>query len=57
MYYVIAWEGVKFWINFTSCSENGNEIARGTAECYFADIATLSGICICNYMLLSVIWI
>ena len=25
--YVIAWEGVKFRINFTSCSENGNEIA------------------------------
>ena len=22
-----------------SCSENGNEIARGTAECYFAVIA------------------
>ena len=26
-----------------SCSENGNEIARGAAECYFAVIAT-SGI-------------
>ena len=25
--YVIAREGVKFGINFTSCSENGNEIA------------------------------
>ena len=42
--YVIAWEGVKFGINFMSCSENGNEIARGAAECYFAVIATTSGI-------------
>ena len=42
--YVIAQEGVKFGINFTSCSENGNEIARGAAECYFAVIATTSGI-------------
>ena len=25
--YVVAWEGVKFGINFTSCSENGKEIA------------------------------
>ena len=41
---VIAWEGVKFGINFTSCSENGNKIARGIAECYFAVIATTSGI-------------
>ena len=41
--YVIAREGVKFRINFTSCSENSNEIARGAAECYFAVIAT-SGI-------------
>ena len=41
---VIAQEGVKFGINFTSCSENGNEIERGTAECYFAVIATTSGI-------------
>ena len=24
----------------TSCSENGNEVARGVAECYFAVIAT-----------------
>ena len=39
---VIAWEGVKFGINFTSCSEN--EIARGAAECYFAIIAVLSQI-------------
>ena len=30
--YVIAWEGVKFGINFTSYSENGNEIARGAAS-------------------------
>ena len=37
--YVIAQEGVKFGINFTSCSENGNEITRGVAECYFAVIA------------------
>ena len=37
---VIAWEGVKFGINFTSCSENGNKIARGIAECYFAIIAS-----------------
>ena len=42
--YVIEREGVKLGINFTSCSENGNEIARGTAECYFAVIATTSGI-------------
>ena len=42
--YVIAREGVKFGINFTSCSKNGNEIARGAAECYFAVIATRSGI-------------
>ena len=42
--YVIAREGVKFGINFTSCSDNGNEIALGTAECYFAVIATTSGI-------------
>ena len=41
--YVIAWEGVKFGINFTSCSENSNEIARGAAECYVV-IATTSGI-------------
>ena len=34
---------MKFGINFTSCSENDNEIARGAAECYFAIIAT-SGI-------------
>ena len=42
--YVIAREGVKFGINFTSCSEIDNEIARGVAECYFAVIATTSGI-------------
>ena len=41
--YVIARAGVKFGIDFTSCSGNGNEIARGVAECYFAVIAT-SGI-------------
>ena len=35
---------MKFGINFTSCSENGNEIARGAAECYFAVIAITSGI-------------
>ena len=36
---------MKFRINFTSCSENenGNEIAQGAAECYFAVIATTSG--------------
>ena len=27
-----------------SCSENGTEIAQGVAECYFAVIATPSGI-------------
>ena len=27
-----------------SCSENGNEIARGAAECYFAVFTTTSGI-------------
>ena len=42
--YVIAWVGVKFGINFTSCSENSNEIARGAAERHFAVIATMSGI-------------
>ena len=42
--YVIAREGVKFGINFSSCSQNGNKIARGAAECYFAVIDTLSGI-------------
>ena len=42
--YVIAREGVKFGINFTSCSKNGNEISRGIAECYFAVIVTTSGI-------------
>ena len=31
--YVIAWLGVKFGINFMSCSENGSKIARGEAEC------------------------
>ena len=35
---------MKFGINFTSCSENGNEISRGAAECYFAVIATTNGI-------------
>ena len=35
---------MKFGINFRSCSENGNEIARGAAECYFAVVATTSGI-------------
>ena len=42
--FLVAQEGVKFGINFTSCSENGNEIARGAAECYFAVITTTSGI-------------
>ena len=42
--YVIAREGVKLGINLTSCGENDNEIARGAAECYFAVIATTSGI-------------
>ena len=40
--YVIARERVKFGINFTSCSENGNEMARVSAECNFAVIATMS---------------
>ena len=35
---------MKFGINFTSCSENGNEITQGAAEYYFAIIATMSGI-------------
>ena len=35
---------MKYGINFTSCSENGNEIARSVAECYFAVISTMSGI-------------
>ena len=34
--YVIAREGVKIGINFTSCSEKGNEIAQGAVEYYFA---------------------
>ena len=38
--YVIAWAGVKFGINFTSCSENGYEIAQGTAKCNLAVVAT-----------------
>ena len=56
--YVVAWEGVKFGINCTSCSENGSEIARGAAECYFAVIATMSGIypkihsCLCYHKLI-----
>ena len=41
---VIAREGVKFGINFTSCSEDGNVIALSAAECYFAVIANTSGI-------------
>ena len=32
--YVIARVGVKFGINFKSVRLNGNEIARGEAECY-----------------------
>ena len=35
---------MKFGINFTSCRENGKEIAQGVAECYFSVIATTSGI-------------
>ena len=35
---------MKFGITFTSCSENGSEIARGTAECNFDVLATTSGI-------------
>ena len=42
--YVIAQAGVKFGINFTSCSESGSEIAGGTVECNFAILATTSGI-------------
>ena len=42
--FVIAPEGVNIGINFTSFTKNGNEIARGAAECYFAIIATTSGI-------------
>ena len=38
--YVVARAGVKFGINFTSCSENGNEISQGAAKCNFAVIAT-----------------
>ena len=41
---VIAQVGVKFGMNFRSCSENGNEITRGAAECNSAVIATVSGI-------------
>ena len=40
--FLVALEGAKFGINFTSCSESGNEIARGAAECYFAVIARTS---------------
>ena len=42
--YVIAREGVKLGINFTSCSENDNDIAQGAAMCYFAIITITSGI-------------
>ena len=35
---------MKFGINFTSCCEDGSEIARGTAECNFAVLATTNGI-------------
>ena len=35
---------MKFGIDFTGCSENGIEIARGVAECYSAVIASTSGI-------------
>ena len=35
---------MKFEINFTSCSKNGNEITRGTAECNFAIMTTTRGI-------------
>ena len=39
--YVIVRIGVKIWINFMSCSENGK---RGAAECNFVIFATMSGI-------------
>ena len=42
--YIIARAGVKIGINFTSCGENGNEFARGVAECNFAISVTTSGI-------------
>ena len=35
---------MKFGINFTSCSKNGNEITRGTAVCNFAIINATRGI-------------
>ena len=35
---------MKLGINFTSCCENDNEIARGAAKCYFAVITTMVGI-------------
>ena len=44
LHYVITWAGVKFEINFTSCSENSNEIARGATEFNFAFIVVKSGI-------------
>ena len=42
--YVVARAGVKFRVNFTSCRENGSEIARGAAEYNFAILATTSRI-------------
>ena len=42
--YNIVWAGVKFGINFTSCSENGSEIAQGTAKYNLTILATMSGI-------------
>ena len=42
--YVIAREGVKFGLNFTSCSENGNEIARRRSRVLFCRLTTMSGI-------------
>ena len=41
--YAIAREGVKLGITFTSVARIAMKIARGTAECYFAVIATTSG--------------
>ena len=35
--------GVKFGIHFMSCSENGNEVARGAAKC-IASLTTMTGI-------------
>ena len=42
--YVIAWVRVKFEINFTSYSWNGNKFTQGAVVGNFAILAPMSGI-------------